>query len=160
MHISTWHWDMMTCGLFSRQFFCVLSSVERAEFIGIPPKNLSKVKHIAPACCQQALKPTLLHSFSLKKTWRGIVFRAKPRKKRESPPLRWFPISDTPVMCTRPSPSAEVSPTEPKISLNVDPLGELHLDSMGDWVMPQRTREQNRNHWRAKDMRGGCGVRQ
>ena len=38
MHISTWQWNMMTCWPFSRPICCYLSSVERAEFIGIPPK--------------------------------------------------------------------------------------------------------------------------
>ena len=65
MHIPTWQCNMMTCGPFSRPICCDSSSRDW----WFPGRNspefflkVSKVKHIAPACCQQALKPTLLHS--------------------------------------------------------------------------------------------------
>ena len=64
MHIPTWQWNMMACGPFSRPICCDSSSRDwwfpgrnSPEF----HQKVSKVKHIAPACCQQALKPTLLH---------------------------------------------------------------------------------------------------
>ena len=55
----------MACGPFSRPICCDSSSRDwwfpgrnSPEFL----QKVSKVKHIAPACCQQALKPTLLHT--------------------------------------------------------------------------------------------------
>ena len=54
----------VACGPFSRPICCDSSSRDwwfpgrnSPEFF----QKVSKVKHIAPACCQQALKPTLLH---------------------------------------------------------------------------------------------------
>ena len=64
IRIPTWQWNMMTFGPFSRPICCDSSSRDwRFPGRSSPEfhQKVSKVEHIAPACCQQALKPTLLH---------------------------------------------------------------------------------------------------
>ena len=60
-------------GLSSLSFSCSRSSwvVPGAEFLGIPTKTLSKVKHIARPACRPALKSTASHPFCV-----GVLYES------------------------------------------------------------------------------------